>query len=155
MNDSLTPWLSEFHVGWFSGNSVVFCFYIGCYPTFGCVKKQSISIYTSILAGNQCDSICIYMSVCIYIHIHECVYIYTYTWVCVYIYIHECVCIYIYSYIYTHTHTHIYISIYLTPKYVVYEIHTDQKLKVFKLKIHSSCDRKTYILLYYVWQSIV
>ena len=29
---------------------VVFCFYIGCCPSFGCARKQSISTYASILA---------------------------------------------------------------------------------------------------------
>ena len=32
---------------------VVFCFWIGRYPSFGWVKKRSISTYASILAGSQ------------------------------------------------------------------------------------------------------
>ena len=32
---------------------VVFCFSIGCYSSFGCVKKRSISTYASILARTQ------------------------------------------------------------------------------------------------------
>ena len=48
---SLTPWLLDFHAVWFSGSSgcCVF-FFIGCYPSFGCARKQSISTYASILA---------------------------------------------------------------------------------------------------------
>ena len=46
---SLTPWLLDFHTVWFSGSCVfIFCFWI-CYPSFGCVRRQSVSKYVSIL----------------------------------------------------------------------------------------------------------
>ena len=46
----LTPWLSDFHTVQFSGSSGCFCFWICCWPSFGCGRKQSISTYASILA---------------------------------------------------------------------------------------------------------
>ena len=52
MNISLIPWLSEFHAVCYSGSSgyLLYCFEIGCYPSFSCARKQSISTYISILA---------------------------------------------------------------------------------------------------------
>ena len=49
---SLTPWLSDFFTVQFSGSSGCFCFYIVCCP-FGCVRKWSMSTYSSILAGTR------------------------------------------------------------------------------------------------------
>ena len=49
---SLTPWLSDFHTVWFSVSSGCFCFYICCCPSFGCVRRHSVSTYASILAGS-------------------------------------------------------------------------------------------------------
>ena len=46
---SLNPWLSDFHAVRVSGSSGCFCFSIGCYPSFGCARKQSVSTYASIL----------------------------------------------------------------------------------------------------------
>ena len=44
---SLTPWLSDFHTGQFSGSSgYFFC------PSFGCARRHNVSTYTSILAGS-------------------------------------------------------------------------------------------------------
>ena len=50
---SLNPWLSDFHAVRVSGSSGCFCFSICCCPSFGCVRKQSISTYTSILDRSQ------------------------------------------------------------------------------------------------------
>ena len=55
---SLTPWLSGFHTVWFSGSSGFFVFFlICCCPSFGCVRKQSVSIYAPILAGSGKKSV--------------------------------------------------------------------------------------------------
>ena len=40
---SLTPWLSDFHIVWFSGSSGRFLFLNLCCP-FGCARKQSVSM---------------------------------------------------------------------------------------------------------------
>ena len=42
---SLTLWLSGFHTVRFSAVLGVFCFLIGCYSSFGCVRRQNISTY--------------------------------------------------------------------------------------------------------------
>ena len=44
---SLTPWLLDFYTIWFSGSSGCFFKKIGCYLSFGCARKQSISAYAS------------------------------------------------------------------------------------------------------------
>ena len=49
---SLTPWLSEFHTVQFSVSSGYYYYFLICCPFFVCVKRQSISIYASILAGS-------------------------------------------------------------------------------------------------------
>ena len=49
---SLTPWLSDFCTVRFSVTSGCFCFSICCCPSFGCVRKQNVSTYTSNLAGS-------------------------------------------------------------------------------------------------------
>ena len=41
----------------FLGLLVVYSFYTHCYPSFGCVRKQNISTYPSILAGILKDQI--------------------------------------------------------------------------------------------------
>ena len=46
---SLTLWLLDFHANDFLAILCVFCFLIGCYPSFGCVRKQRVSAYASIL----------------------------------------------------------------------------------------------------------
>ena len=46
---SLTPWLLDLYTVRFSGSSGYFLFLICCCP-FGCVRRQSVSIYASILA---------------------------------------------------------------------------------------------------------
>ena len=53
MNDSsLNPWLSDLHTVRFSGSSGYFLFQIGCYSSYGCERRQSMSTYISILAGS-------------------------------------------------------------------------------------------------------
>ena len=47
---SLTLWLLDFPTVWFSGSSCYFFFKICCCPSFGCVRKQIVSTYASILA---------------------------------------------------------------------------------------------------------
>ena len=49
---SLTPWLSDFHTVRFSYSFGWFLFLNCCCPSFGCVRRHSVSTYTSILAGN-------------------------------------------------------------------------------------------------------
>ena len=50
---SLSPWLSDFHTVRFSVSSSCFLFLNCCCPSFGCVRRHSVSTYTSILAGSQ------------------------------------------------------------------------------------------------------
>ena len=50
---SLTPWSSDFHTVRFSVGSGWFCSYICCCPSFGCVRRHSVSTYASILAGSH------------------------------------------------------------------------------------------------------
>ena len=47
---SLTPWSSDFHTVRFSVGSGWFCSYICCCPSFGCVRRHSVSTYASIIA---------------------------------------------------------------------------------------------------------
>ena len=47
---SLTPWLSDFHTVRFSVSSGCFMFLNCCCPAFGCLRRHSVSTYTSILA---------------------------------------------------------------------------------------------------------
>ena len=50
---SLTPSLSDFHTGRLSDSfGCFFCFLIGCCPSFGCARSQSVSTYSSIMAGS-------------------------------------------------------------------------------------------------------
>ena len=49
---SLTPCFSDFHMVQFSVSSGCFLFSNCCCP-FGCVRRHSVSTYTSILAGSQ------------------------------------------------------------------------------------------------------
>ena len=46
---SLSPWLSDFRAVRFSVSSGCFLF-LNCCCTFGCVRRRSVSTYTSILA---------------------------------------------------------------------------------------------------------
>ena len=46
---SLTPWFSDFHTVQFSGSSGYFLFLICCCPSFGCARRQSVSVYSPIL----------------------------------------------------------------------------------------------------------
>ena len=50
MNVSLTPWLLDFHTVQFSGSAGCFLFLNCCCPSFGCVRRQSVPTYASILA---------------------------------------------------------------------------------------------------------
>ena len=50
---SLTPWLLDFLTTRFSGSSCCFYFLICCCPSFGCVRRHSVSTYVSILARSQ------------------------------------------------------------------------------------------------------
>ena len=50
---SLSTWLSEVCTVRFSVSSGCFLFLNCCCPSFGCVRRRSVSIYTSILAGNR------------------------------------------------------------------------------------------------------
>ena len=47
---SLSPWLSDFHIVWFSVSSGCFLFLNCCCPSFGCARRHSVSTYSSILA---------------------------------------------------------------------------------------------------------
>ena len=47
---SLSPWLSDFRTVRFSVSSGCFLFLNCCCPSFGCARRHSVSIYTSILA---------------------------------------------------------------------------------------------------------
>ena len=49
---SLSPWLSDFHTVQFSVSSGYFLFLNCCCPSFGCVRRHSVSTYASILAGS-------------------------------------------------------------------------------------------------------
>ena len=49
---SLTPWLLDFHTVRFSVSSGCFLFLNCCCPSFGCMRKRSVSTYSSILAGS-------------------------------------------------------------------------------------------------------
>ena len=49
---SLSPWLLDFHTVQFSFSSGCFLFLNCCCP-FGCVRRHSVSTYTSILAGSH------------------------------------------------------------------------------------------------------
>ena len=49
---SLSPWLSDFHTVRFSVSSGCFLFLSCCHPSFGCVRRHSVSTYASILAGS-------------------------------------------------------------------------------------------------------
>ena len=49
---SLTPWLSDFHTVRFSVSSGCFLFLNCCCPSFGWVRRHSVSTYASILAGS-------------------------------------------------------------------------------------------------------
>ena len=46
---SLSPWLSDFHTVWFSVSSGCVLFLNSC-PSFGCVRRHSVSTYASTLA---------------------------------------------------------------------------------------------------------
>ena len=46
----LSPWLSDFHIVRFSVISGCFLFLNCCCPSFGCVRRHSMSTYASILA---------------------------------------------------------------------------------------------------------
>ena len=48
---SLSPWLSDFHTVQFSVSSGCF-FFLNCCPSFDCVRRDTVSTYTSILAGS-------------------------------------------------------------------------------------------------------
>ena len=48
---SLSPWLLDFHTVHFSVSSGCFLF-LNCCPSFGCVRRHSVSTYTSILTGS-------------------------------------------------------------------------------------------------------
>ena len=48
----LIPWLLDFYTVQFSGSSGYFFFLICCCPYFGSVRRQSVPIYNSILAGS-------------------------------------------------------------------------------------------------------
>ena len=49
---SLSPWWLDFHAVQFSGSSGCFLF-LNCFcPSLGCVRRHSVSTYTSILAGS-------------------------------------------------------------------------------------------------------
>ena len=48
---SLTPWFSHFRTVQFSGSSGYFLF-LNLLSFFGCARRQSVSTYTSILAGS-------------------------------------------------------------------------------------------------------
>ena len=50
---SLSPWLSDFHTVWFSVSSGCCLFLNCCCPSFGCVRRHSVSTYASILARSQ------------------------------------------------------------------------------------------------------
>ena len=47
----LSPWLLDFHTLRFSVSSGCFLF-LNCCPSFGCVRRHSVSTYTSILSGS-------------------------------------------------------------------------------------------------------
>ena len=47
---SLSPWLLDFHTVRFSVSSGWFLFLNCCCPSFGCVRRHSVSTYTSFLA---------------------------------------------------------------------------------------------------------
>ena len=49
---SLSPWLSDLHTVLFSVSSGCFLFLNCCCPSFGCVRRHSLSTYTSILSGS-------------------------------------------------------------------------------------------------------
>ena len=49
---SLSPWLLDFHTVGFSVSSGHFLFLNCCCPSFGCVRRHSVSTYASILAGS-------------------------------------------------------------------------------------------------------
>ena len=49
----LSPWLSDFRVVRFSVSSGCFLFLNCCCPSFGCVRRHSVSTYASILAGRN------------------------------------------------------------------------------------------------------
>ena len=48
---SLSPWLLDFHTVGFSVSSGCFLF-LNCCPSFGCVRRHSVSTYASILVGS-------------------------------------------------------------------------------------------------------
>ena len=50
---SLSPWLSDFHTVRFSISSGCFLFLNCCCPSFGCVRRHSMSAYASILARSS------------------------------------------------------------------------------------------------------
>ena len=50
---SLPPWLSDFRTVRFSVSSGCFLFLNCCCPSFGCVRRHSVSTYASILAGRN------------------------------------------------------------------------------------------------------
>ena len=49
----LSPWLSDFRVVRFSVSSGCFLFLNCCCPSFGCVKRRSVSTYASILVFSR------------------------------------------------------------------------------------------------------
>ena len=49
---SLSPWFSDFHTVRFSVSSRCFLFLNCCCPSFGCMRRHSVSTYASILAGS-------------------------------------------------------------------------------------------------------
>ena len=51
---SLSPWFSDFHTVRFSVSSGCVLFLNCCCPSFGCVRRCSVSTYASILAGSSC-----------------------------------------------------------------------------------------------------
>ena len=53
---SLSPWLLDFHTVQFSVSSGCFLF-LNCCPSFGCVRRHSVSTYASILAGSSVNSV--------------------------------------------------------------------------------------------------
>ena len=50
---SLSPWLSDFCTVRFSVSFGCFLFLNCCYPSFGCARRRSVSIYASVLAGSS------------------------------------------------------------------------------------------------------
>ena len=74
---SLSPWLLDFYTIRFSVSSGCFLF-LNCCPSFGCVRRHSVSTYTSILARSlqvvfslqPQPSVCV--CVCVCVHTYMC-----------------------------------------------------------------------------------